>query len=213
MPSGPASAVGTGNSMTAPEVVIRPILLPAFSQNHSVPSAAGAIPIGRLFGVSVSNSMKLPLPGFILPILDVPLSQNQRCWSGPNTMIYGLLCGVGIGCKTISTSAIDQHPCVAEEESEGVVRSRAADSPDRGPSTDKRALPMRPPRAGTCAIKWKCRTAVPRWHLESRPAPSSRFSWRGGHIRPAASLQTDNRKPASRGSMGPWLSGIPACPD
>jgi hypothetical protein len=53
MPSGPASAVGTGNSMTVPEVVIRPILLPAFSQNHSVPSAAGAIPIGRLFGVSV----------------------------------------------------------------------------------------------------------------------------------------------------------------
>jgi hypothetical protein len=66
--------------------------------------------IGRLFGVSVSNSMKLPLPGFILPILDVPLSQNQRCWSGPNTMMYGLLCGVGIGCKTISTSVIDSKP-------------------------------------------------------------------------------------------------------
>src|SRR6516164_3600975 len=95
MPSGPASAVGTGNSVTAPDVVIRPTLLPAFSQNHSVPSVAGAIPIGRLFRVGVSNSMKLPLPGFILQILDVPLSQNQRCWSGPNTMMYGLLCGVG----------------------------------------------------------------------------------------------------------------------
>ena len=47
MPSGPAPAVGTGNSVMAPDVVIRPILLPAFSQNHSAPSAAGVIPIGR----------------------------------------------------------------------------------------------------------------------------------------------------------------------
>src|SRR5215475_3384203 len=126
LPSGPAPTVGTGNSVIAPDVVIRPILLPAFSQNHNAPSAAGVIPIGRLFGVGVSNSMKRALPGSILPILDVPLSQNQRCRSGPNTMMYGLLCGVGIGCKTISTSVIDQHPCVAEEESEGVVCSRAA---------------------------------------------------------------------------------------
>src|SRR5215831_18088271 len=118
MPSGPAPTVGTGNSVTAPDVVIRPILLPAFSQNHSVPSAVGVIPIGRLFGVGVSNSMKRPLPGFILPILDVPLSQNQRCRSGPNTMMYGLLCGVGIGCRTISTSAIAHCPCTAEEESD-----------------------------------------------------------------------------------------------
>ncbi len=63
MPSGPAPTVGTGNSVTAPDVVIRPILLPAFSQNHSVPSAVGVIPIGRLFGVGVSNSMKLPIAG------------------------------------------------------------------------------------------------------------------------------------------------------
>lgn len=63
----------------APAVVIRPILLPAFSQNHNAPSAAGVMPIGRLFGVGVSNSVKLPVSGFILPILDVLLSQNQRC--------------------------------------------------------------------------------------------------------------------------------------
>ena len=79
IPSGPASAVGTGNSVIAPDVAIRPILLPAFSQNHNAPSGAGVMPIGRLFGVGVSNSVKLPLFGFILPIFDVPLSQNQRC--------------------------------------------------------------------------------------------------------------------------------------
>jgi hypothetical protein len=87
MPSGPAPAVGTGNSVIAPAVVMRPILLPAFSQNHSAPSAAGMIPIGRLFGVGVSNSTKLPSPGFNRPILEVPLSQNQRCPSGPYTMM------------------------------------------------------------------------------------------------------------------------------
>src|SRR5262245_32476512 len=121
MPSGPAPTVGTGNSVTAPDVVIRPILFPAFSQNHNAPSAAGVIPTGRLFGVGVSNSMKLPLLGFILPVLDVPFSQNQRCRSGPNTMMYGLLCGVGIGCRTISTSAIDHCPCTSEEDGAAFV--------------------------------------------------------------------------------------------
>ena len=73
--------------MIAPDVVIRPIRLPAFSQNHSAPSAAGVMPIGRLFGVGVSNSTKLPSAGLSRPILDVPLSQNHRCRSGPNTMM------------------------------------------------------------------------------------------------------------------------------
>src|SRR6266436_8886895 len=87
MPSGQAPAVGRANSVIAPDVVIRPILLPAFSQNHNAPSAPDVMPIGRLLGVGVGNSVKAQLPGFNLPILDVPLSQNQRCWSGPNTMM------------------------------------------------------------------------------------------------------------------------------
>ena len=87
MPSGPAPAVGTGNSVMAPAVVIRPIRLPAFSQNHSAPSAAGVIPIGLLLGVGVMNSAKLLSSGLSLPILEVPLWQNQRCRSGPNTMM------------------------------------------------------------------------------------------------------------------------------
>src|SRR5215469_3101828 len=191
MPSGPAPTVGTGNSVTAPDVVIRPILLPAFSQNHSVPSAVGVIRIGRLYGVGVSNSMKRPLPGLILPILDVPLSQNQRCRSGPNTMMYGLLCGVGIGCRTISTSAIAHCPCTAEEESDAVMRSHAAGPPELAPFPERVVLY---PRIAGSAIKWKCRTAVRRWRRESHPALSSRFSWRGGHIRPVAFPQTDSRR-------------------
>ncbi len=87
MPSGPAPAVGTGNSVMAPSVVIRPIRLPAFWQNHSAPSAASVIPIGRASGVGVSNSTKLPSSGFIRPILEAPLSQNHRCRSGPSTMM------------------------------------------------------------------------------------------------------------------------------
>ena len=86
MPSGPARG-GTGNSVISPEVVIRPMLLPAFSQNHSAPSAASLMPTGRLSRVGVANSAKLPSSGFIRPILEVPLSQNQRCRSGPSTMM------------------------------------------------------------------------------------------------------------------------------
>src|SRR6266404_343273 len=78
MPSGPALAVGRANSVIAPDVVIRPILLPAFSQNHNVPSAADVMPIGRLLGVGVGNSVKAQLPGFNLPILDVPLSPEPE---------------------------------------------------------------------------------------------------------------------------------------
>ncbi len=87
MPSGPAPGVRNGNSVMAPDVVMRPILFPPFSQNHSAPSAAGVIPIGLLSGVGVANSTTLPLSGFIRPIFPAPLSQNQSCRSGPNTMM------------------------------------------------------------------------------------------------------------------------------
>ena len=85
MPSGPAPGVVSGNSVIAPAVVMRPILLPAFSQNHSAPSGPGMMPIGLAFGVGMSNSVKVPLSGSKRPIFEVPLSQNHRCRSGPYT--------------------------------------------------------------------------------------------------------------------------------
>jgi len=86
MPSGPAFGVGTGNSVISPDGVIRPILLAAFSQNHSAPSPPGAMPTGRLFGVGVGNSAELRSFGFSRPIFDAPFSQNHRLPSRPATM-------------------------------------------------------------------------------------------------------------------------------
>ena len=51
MPSGPAAmpkglllAVGMGNSVMTPAVVIRPILLPSYSVNQRLPSGPAAMP-------------------------------------------------------------------------------------------------------------------------------------------------------------------------
>src|SRR5262249_23950521 len=81
----------------------------------------------------------------------------------------------------------------AEEESDAVMRPHAAVPPELAPFPYAAVLY---PRIAGGAIKRKCRTAVLRWRRESHPAPSSRFSWRVGHIRPAAFPQTDSRRPA-----------------
>jgi len=48
MPTGPLPAVGVGNSVIAPDIVIWPILLPLASVNHSAPSDPAAISAGKL---------------------------------------------------------------------------------------------------------------------------------------------------------------------
>src|SRR5712692_9327426 len=65
-PSGPAVMSkgkvlpATGNSVIAPAVVIRPILLALNSVNHSAPSGPTAIRRGSLFAVGMENSLKCP---------------------------------------------------------------------------------------------------------------------------------------------------------
>src|SRR6266567_2576398 len=65
-PSGPAVMSkgkvlpATGNSVIAPAVVIRPILLALNSVNHSAPSGPTAIRRGSLFVVGMENSLKCP---------------------------------------------------------------------------------------------------------------------------------------------------------
>ena len=66
-PSGPAAipdgtllAVGIGNSVTVPDGVIRPILLPVDSVNHRFPSGPAAIPEALAPGVGIGNSMIAP---------------------------------------------------------------------------------------------------------------------------------------------------------
>jgi len=48
IPWGPLLAVGTGYSVITPAVVMRPILFPAYSVNHSAPSGPAVIPPGLL---------------------------------------------------------------------------------------------------------------------------------------------------------------------
>ena len=53
-------AVGIGNSVTTPAVVMRPILLVSLSVNQSAPSGPAAMPKGLLAAVGIGNSVKSP---------------------------------------------------------------------------------------------------------------------------------------------------------
>ena len=68
MPSGWLPAVGTGNSVIVPRVVIRPILLAPNSVNHRFPSGPAAMRSGVLSAVGRGNSVIVPA-GVIRPIL------------------------------------------------------------------------------------------------------------------------------------------------
>jgi hypothetical protein len=72
-----AGAVGVGYSVKLPPVVIRPILLVAYSVNHKAPSEPAAMWCGPLFAVGVGYSVKLP-PVVIRPILLVTYSVNHK---------------------------------------------------------------------------------------------------------------------------------------
>ena len=72
MPSG-LLAVGIGNSVMTPAVVIRPILLPLLSVNQRLPSGPAVMPRGTASGVGIGNSVTTPAV-VIRPIL-LPLTR------------------------------------------------------------------------------------------------------------------------------------------
>jgi hypothetical protein len=84
MPTGPLKAVGMGNSVIPPEVVIRPIL-PDCSVNQRAPSGPAAMPLGWLPSSGTGNSVTTPAV-VIRPILLLSSSVNQRSPSGPAAM-------------------------------------------------------------------------------------------------------------------------------
>ena len=85
MPSGPAAAVGSANTMIAPLRLRRPMRLPVFSVNQRLPSAPTSMPIGVLSADGKSNSRNVQEKVSKQPIFEAPLSQNQRFPSGPST--------------------------------------------------------------------------------------------------------------------------------
>jgi hypothetical protein len=79
-----------------PEVVIRPILLPMHSVNHSAPSGPVTMPRGLLSAVGTGNSVMTPA-GVIRPILLPSTSVNHTFPSGPAAIPRGLPLAVGTG--------------------------------------------------------------------------------------------------------------------
>src|SRR5207249_3579589 len=82
IPAGPLAGVGMGNSMIAPETVIRPIMLPENWVNQRFASGPPVTPVGTLSGVGIGNSAKSP-EVVTRPILLPPKdSVNHRFPSG-----------------------------------------------------------------------------------------------------------------------------------
>src|SRR5258705_1447076 len=74
--------VPTGNSVTNPSVVIRPIFWAFTSVNHSAPSGPVVIPYGSLLAVGIAYSVIAP-EVVIRPIFPATVSVNQSAPSGP----------------------------------------------------------------------------------------------------------------------------------
>ena len=87
MPRGPLK-IAMGNSVNAPSVVTRPILLLASSVNHRFPSGPVVMPQGPLYGVGTENSVNTP-DVEIRPIRPASDSANHRFPSGPAVMPIG----------------------------------------------------------------------------------------------------------------------------
>src|SRR3712207_108270 len=88
MPLGVLAVVGTGNSLTAPPTVIRPILLPAVSVNHMAPSGPATMVSGRLSGVGTAYQLRAPAV-VMRPMLLLSRAVNHSAPSGPLAMPYG----------------------------------------------------------------------------------------------------------------------------
>src|SRR6266567_3173634 len=92
IPHGSLLAVGIGNSVMAPVVVMRPILLPPVpdSVNHRAPSGPDVMPKGSLPAVGRKNSVMVPAV-VIRPILLPCTSVNHSAPSGPAAISMGSL--------------------------------------------------------------------------------------------------------------------------
>src|SRR3989442_11703817 len=106
MPRGVLEAVGSGNSVMTPLVVMRPILFPLCSANQRLPSGPAVIKAGPQKTGQVSpNSVMTPLV-VMRPILFPLRSVNQRLPSGPGVIPTGLLPAVGTGNSVIVPAVV-----------------------------------------------------------------------------------------------------------
>ena len=94
MARGWLSWLGMGNSVTAPSTVMRPMRLPAASENHSAPSRT-AIDSGFAPGEMPSPYSVMRPSGVIFATRLASLSENQILPSGPRIMPSAPAFGVG----------------------------------------------------------------------------------------------------------------------
>jgi hypothetical protein len=95
-----------------PEIVIRPILMAAFSVNHRVPSGPAVIPQGLLLGVGTEYSVMVPFVVTRLILLTLfCCSANHRAPSGPAVMPFGRQFGVGIGNSVMTPVVVIGRCC------------------------------------------------------------------------------------------------------
>ena len=96
MPDGVAPEVGSGNSVTVPDVVIRPRSLPVEVVNQRLSSGPVTTSLGRTPQQGPrENSAKTPAVE-MRPILLLPASANQRLPSGPAVIPQGVASDVGM---------------------------------------------------------------------------------------------------------------------
>jgi len=95
--------LGRGYSVIAPDVVIRPILLPPYSVNHNAPSDPGAMPSGKPKAVGKVYSVTLVAAVGMRPILSPLYSVNHSAPSGPVVIPEGSASIVGMAYSPIPT--------------------------------------------------------------------------------------------------------------
>ena len=123
--------------MKTPAVVMRPILLPAPSVNHSAPSGPATMLSGKLFAVGIVNSVITPAT-VICPILLVPVSVNHRAPSGPAATLSGELFAVGMVysvmlCAAASVGSVPKANTIAARS----ISDRAIFTMNVAPSANK----------------------------------------------------------------------------
>src|SRR5215469_541506 len=116
---GKLAGVGTGNSVSTPSGVMRPIRFPGISVNHRFPSGPAVITRGCPPAVT-GYSVTAPVEGTSRPIAPVAAvvrrSVNHTLPSDPTATEVGLLAAVGTGYSVIDPSSViwpTLLPCVS----------------------------------------------------------------------------------------------------
>src|SRR5215469_4795556 len=116
---GKLAGVGTGNSVSTPSGVMRPIRFPGISVNHRFPSGPAVITRGCPPAVT-GYSVTAPVEGTSRPIAPVAAvvrrSVNHTLPSDPTATEVGLLAAVGTGYSVIDPSRViwpTLLPCVS----------------------------------------------------------------------------------------------------